>query len=345
MKLKSVISWVALWTTLLTQSCTEDKKESIQHNIYDTITNISLSQKEIINPLEETKENLPSYFNTQPFVDTLTIDMDRVRTGPLGTMPKLAKNFAALLWYHGYNKEILIKYNPELDSLLQSKNLEQISYHDIKQKTIKTPAIYPDLKDFAKLNLKDFLQDKPQWVQDSLRHDHEAIIITRNKENQVVTLYYNHGQIEFAQYSSPGTWKIVREYDHRLKKKRRVDTHTPEGLLYTNYNKDLKRYTYKIDSLGNKIDSTEYNDPDDLPRPYRVSGSFGNAPMPYAVPILNTSKHNGIFFHQGRSNGNKLSHGCARQTGQIAMELFDRVDERKVKVAIFNLYDKKKEDK
>ena len=106
-------------------------------------------------------------------------------------MPKISRSLSALLWYHGYDKEILIKYNPELDSLLHSKNLDQIHYSEIKQKTIKTPAIYPDLKDFAKLRLKDFLQDKPQRVQDSLQTDHEVIIITRNENNKVVTLYYN----------------------------------------------------------------------------------------------------------------------------------------------------------
>ncbi len=262
-------------------------------------------------------------------------------------MPKVPKNLAALLWYHGYDKEILIKYNPELDSLLRSKNIEQIWYNTITQKSIKTPAIYPDLKDFAKINLKDFLQNKPQRVQDSLQTDQEVIIITRNTHNKVVTLYYNQGQIQFAQYSSPGMWWIVTEYDHRLKKRRKVNRHTPEGILYTNYNKDLQRFNLKKskDSLNPKTDTIYYYDKDDRQNPTRISGSFGNAPMPYAIPILNTPIQNGIFLHQGKINGNKLSHWCSRQTGQIAMELFDRIDGRIVKVAIFNLYDNTKEDK
>lgn len=326
MNLKSTISTAVLGATLLTQSCTNNQANTL-----------------IDNNTPQTTLELKDISTQQSIIDTLTIDMDRVKQWPLWTMKKVPKNLAALLGYHGYDKEILISYNPELDSLLRSKDLEQIWYNEVTSKIIKTPAIYPEIKEFAKPTLQEFLKDKPQWVQDSLKTDHEAIIITRNENNKVVTLYYNNGIIQFAQYSSPGKWWIVREYDYRLKRRRNVDRHTPETIFYTNYNKDLTRYYYKKDTLNKKIDSIPYKDKDDTQKLKRVSWSFANAPMPYAIPILNSPKQNGIFFHQGKSNGDKLSHGCARQTGQIAMELFDRVDNRIVKVAIFNLYDKKKE--
>ena len=63
--------------------------------------------------------------------------------------------------------------------------------------------------------------------------------------------------------------------------------------------------------------------------------------MPYFIPFEQTDKATGVGSHYGHINWEKLSHGCARQTGQIAMELFDRIDGRIVKVIIFNLYDKK----
>ena len=353
MNMKSVISWSLLWATLLTQSCKQDTSTSTHADIADTL---QPSEHIISNPdapleLPTTTIYNPITFNPEPFVDTLTIDMDRVRKWPLWTMPKIARNLAALLWSHGYDKEILIKYNPELDSLLKSKELHQISYNDIKQRKIKTPAIYPELKDFAKLNLKHFLQDKPQRVQDSLQTDHEVIIITRNENNKVVTLYYNHWQIELAQYSSPWEGWQERVYDHKLKKKRKADKRTPEGILYTNFNKDYIRpypITKQEKSENGEIKTIkdtiwQKDTPNDLQNSTRKSGAF-NASMPYAIPIVATKEQNGIYLHQGRSNGEKLSHGCARQTGQIAMELFDRIDGRIVKVVIFNLYDKGKEE-
>ena len=349
MNMKSVISWSLLWATLLTQSCKQDTSTSTHADIADTL---QPSEHIISNPdapleLPTTTIYNPITFNTEPFVDTLTIDMDRVRTGPLGTMPKISRSLSALLWYHGYDKEILIKYNPELDSLLNSKNLDQIHYSEIKQKTIKTPAIYPNLKDFAKLRLKDFLQDKPQRVQDSLQTDHEVIIITRNENNKVVTLYYNHWQIELAQYSSPGIWGRVKEYDHKLKKRRWVDRSTPEWVLYTNRNKDIQRFairTTKLDSTRTKKDTIYYYASHDKQDSLRKSWAF-NASMPYFIPFEQTEKASWVGSHYGRITGEKLSHGCARQTGQIAMELFDRIDGRIVKVVIFNLYDEKKEEK
>ena len=314
------------------------------HESYD-----SLSREKLLHVLQSNKDNLTDsiyqvyrhQIDQKPNTDTLTIDMNRIIDWPLGTMKKVPKNLAALLWYH-YDKKLLSDYNPELDSLLSwVQGLESIPYSLVDNKNIKTPAIYPNLKDFAKPSLQDFIQDKPQRVVDSLGHDQEAIFITRNKEDKVVTLYYKDGYIQLAQYSSPGIGWTVREYDHRLKKKRKVNRNTPEWLLYTNYNRNLTRYYYKKDSTNTIIDSIPYKDKDDRQNPIRVSWSFGNAPMPYAIPILNTSDQNGVFLHQWKSNGNRLSHGCSRQTGQIAMELFDRINNRIVKVIIFNLYDKK----
>ena len=341
------------WVSLITSSCNYQEKQ--QQNFEKSFEQKcdenydSLSRKELLHILETNKDNLTDsmygvyhhHIDQKPNTDTLIIDMNRVMDWPLGTMKKVPKNLAALLWYH-YDKQLFIAYNPELDSLLSwVQKLESIPYSAVDNKSIKTPAIYPELKDFAKPSLQDFIQDKPQRVIDSLGNDQEAIFITRNNENKAVTLYYKNGYIQLAQYSSPGIGWTVREYDHRLKKKRKVNRNTPEWLLYTNYNKDLTRYYYQKDSMNNITDSIPYQDKDDRQNPLRVSWSFGNAPMPYAIPILNTPNQNGVFLHQWRSNGDKLSHGCWRQTGQIAMELFDRIDNRVVKVIIFNLYDKK----
>lgn len=357
MNIKHYIWAITLSGWLLAQSCDDEiltnKTNTISYDTYiamaDTMTRSELL--ELLNsdilayPANINRDSLYNEYkliaDRKPNTDTLKIDMNRIKEWPLWTMAKLSKNLAALLWYHGYNKDLLIQYNPELSHLFESKNLEQIWYNEIKIQTLKTPAVYPDLVNFAKPALQDFLQDKPQRIQDSLQHDQEVIIITRNEYNKVVTLYYDKGTIQFAQYSSPWIWWIVKEYDHRIRKKRNVNRYTPEAILYTNYNKDLLRHYYKKDSLNTIVDSIPYSDKDDRQNPKRVSRSFGNAPMPYAIPILNTPKQNGIFLHQGKSNGDRLSHGCARQTGQIAMELFDRIDNRIVKVAIFNIYDKK----
>ena len=342
MNMKSVISGSLVWATLLTQSCKQDTSTTIYSDIADTLQS---SGQTIPNPQNTIAFPTPTVYpplHPQPFVDTLTIDMDRVRTWPLWTMPKISRSLSALLWYHGYDKKILIKYNPELDSLLRTKNLDQIHYSEINQKTIKTPALYPELKNFAKMNLKDFLRDKPERVQDSLQHDHEAIIITRNEKNKVVTLYYNQWQIAFAQYSSPGKWWIVTEYDHRLKKRRKVNRATPEWIMYTNLNTDLTRHYTQRNTETNEVINVPYKASFDRQDSLRKSWAF-NASMPYFIPFEQSQKASGVGSHYGRINGEKLSHGCARQTGQIAMELFDRIDGRIVKVVIFNLYDEKKE--
>ncbi len=365
MNMKSVISRSILWATLLTISCTTEKEKQQQLLLREQQITESInawSRTQLLQaldskkaPFHDIKMNDSIYkvylnkINQKPNTDTLTIDMDTVRQWPLWTMKKVPKNLAALLWYHHYDKEVLIAYNPELDSLLRSKNLEQIWYHEIKQKTIKTPAIYPDLKDFAKPTLQDFIKDKPQWVQDSLKTDHEVMIITRNEENKAVILYYDNDIIQLAQYSSPGIWWKKRKYDHNLKKYRIVDRSTPEGILYTNRNKDLLRpYITKNKKIEENWTPMTINDTIWRTDPYsdtqnknRISLSF-DAPMPYAIPIADSNEQSPIFLHQWETNWSHLSSWCPRQTGQSAMEIYKRIDGRVVKVAIFNLYDKKK---
>ena len=342
MKFKQVLWWIILSGTLALNWCNEKSEETIYDKKIE-ITDTLLMKHNNDSLIWWNHGSLQDSNNTiyKEFVDTLTIDMDRVKAWPLGTMPKISRSLGALLWYHGYDKDILIKYNPELDSLFKSKNIENITYADIKQKTIKTPAIYPSIKIFAKPSLQDFIKDKPQRVQDSLQTEQETIIITRNEDNKVVTLYYNQGQIQFAQYSSPGKWWVVREFDHRLKRRRKVDRSTPEWVMYTNLNKDLQRLNIKKskDSLDSKIDSTYYYDSQDKQDSLRKSRAF-NASMPYFIPFEQSQKQSWVGSHYGRITWEKLSHGCARQTGQVAMELFDRIDNRIVKVVIFNLYDK-----
>lgn len=247
----------------------------------------------LVHDESDEEEKLTHIDSPSRFVDTLMIDMQQVRQGPLGTMSGIAKNLVALLGGHGYDRDLLIAYNPELEDLLMNKSMSQVSYDDLAEvEYLKTPAIYPSLKDFASVSLAEFIDHHPQ-IRDQIGDDQEVVIITRDDKKKAVTLYYDQGQIVFAQYSSPGKGGTQWDYDHGLKKKRLVDMHSPEGVLYTNRNIDTERYILQDNDETGEKDTVYYRDPHDRPNPTRRSRAF-NSSMPYFIPVEASDKISGV---------------------------------------------------
>ena len=366
MKVKQLVSGILLPGTLLLQWCQKEirtNEESTNHTytiMADTLTrpqllellqseaffNTTHNQQDSIQN-QKTRDSIYNLYkgiaDRKANTECIVINIERVKAWPLGTMRKLPKTLWRLLW-DSFSEEIFEQYNPELFKILNERskgNIKNQSYNIIEQ-NITVPAVYPDLVDFFVPSLKDFLSQHP-WVQDLIGQDpevlkllqekKEVIITTRNSNDKHVIGYYKEWYIVLAQYQSPGTGKIIREYDNRLKRKRSVNTYSPEGIYYTNFNKDRVRYT------NDSIPKAYYDIRGDRKDSLRTSASFGNAPMPYAIPIAKDSIQTGVFFHTGQINGKALSNGCFRQAGYISQALFDHIEDRIVPIISFNLYD------
>lgn len=324
MNLKQGLSILTLTGGLLATSCdTKDVKSSpiVQNEpeLMDLIP--SLSRDSLLTLLETKKLDADEYdcyldlINQKPNTDTLTIDMDRIKSGPIGTMRKLTKNLSLLLGSN-FSDSLFATYNPELYETLTSDSLgyeriTSVPYRHVNS-DIKVPAVYPELADFFVPSLEDFISQHPDMVE-KIGDDKEVVILTRDENGKYVIWYYQDGYIRLAQYSSPGT--------SRRK--------TPQRIYYTNLNSGLERQL---------SDGTPYFDRGDSPDSTKRSRKYDSAPMPYAVPLAKNTNQTGIYFHQGVVNGNGLSHGCIRIPWHIAVELYDRIGMRKVKVIASDLY-------
>lgn len=352
MKLWNVITSLVVGTTLLTTSCTTEQQKLLRQQEINHLID-SLPRDQLLQVLELNPALFNQYkhqIDQKPNTDTLTIDMNRVKKWPLWNsklFPSKTKFFPKTLWrllWDNYPSELLYTYNPELREVLNNtKILNQVSYNQIHTDHIKIPAIYPDLVDFLVPSLQDFITQHPD-LKDSLWSDTEVIIATRNKDGANVLAYYHDGYIRIAQYGAFGSWEIKKEYNPKTGKTEWVDTYTPECVYYTNYNADLKRpikqkdwtVIYRFDK-GDKSDST------------KVSNKY-DAAMQYWKPLANSTKQTGIYIHTrrviiGEHNKNERSHQCVWAGWATAQSLSDMIGDRKVKVILFNLYDKKKKSK
>ncbi len=328
MKLKHWLWAITLVAGLLVNSCAENDvnssvKQQPEPELVDLIP--TLTRDSLLSLLKDKHYTTEQYnyyldlINQNPNTDTLTIDMDRIKNWPIGTMRKLTKNLSLLLGTN-FSDSLFSVYNPELYTMLTSDSLgyekiRSVPYRDVST-DIKVPAVYPELADFFVPSLEDFLVAHPE-IAEQVWDDTEVIILTRDENWKYVIWYYEDGYIRLAQYSSP--WTSRRK--------------TPQWTYYTNLNKDLERCL---------PDGRTYFDRGDRPDSTKRSHKYQSAPMPYAVPIAKNTNQTGIYFHQGVVNGNALSHGCMRVPWHIAVELYDRIGMRQVKVITTDLYGPRK---
>ncbi len=256
-----------------------------------------------------------------------TINMDRVRKGPLGKM-KIEHSLGILLgrrnvdnYMWKYNKEIaesLIAHNPRLKS-----GFGWLWYEKLPD--LKVPMVNPELKGFFSPFLADFIADKEE-IKKEVDTSQEVVIITRqpvithkktkkgvekiDTVKKHVIWYYKNGKLVLAEYMSGGEGVDKIDWNYKKKAFKRVHAFTPEGVFKTNYKNEV----------GDRRDSA-----------YK-SKAF-NAAMPYATPF-----ENGTYLHTWFIDGNPRSHACARQTGRVAMTLYDLIGPREVKVVVSGVY-------
>lgn len=270
--------------------------------------------------------------------DTLTMSIDEIlenKNHPF-RMKKVPRTLWALLGSNTVDT-IMHRYNAALIDTLKAKKvikdgqtLKWVWYDNLAWQTIKIPAVYPWLEKFFDEELAVFLKKHPEA--DSLvGNEKEVILVTRNPEGKCVLWYYQNGMLQNAHYTSPWVGKPIRERvwvrkngkKYRvLKKLKRL---TPEWVFWTNLNKERWAY-WDIQKTNHKSKAHD-------------------APMPYFVPFAKDEYWEGEGNHQGTTNWDKLSHGCNRNPWYGAKEVSDKVDGRKVKYVIYNLYDKEGEEK
>ena len=321
-----------VWANFLIAGCNyqerqqQDFEKSFEQKWHESYN--SLSREKLSHVLQSNKDNLTDsmyqvyhhQIDQKPNTDTLTIDMNRVRKWPLGTM-KLPHSLWRLLW-NNYPSELFYRYNPELrDTLNNTKNLDRVSYDKVTTENIKIPAVYPELADFFVPSLQDFIAQHPE-CKELIWDDKEVIIVTRDENNKYVTAHYDGYYIKACHYGAPGTLA------HK----------SPEWVYYTNLNKDRMRYTK--DSIPKS-----YYDRWDRQDSTKKSKKYDDAAMPYATPIAKDSIQTWVYLHTRQVIvwilNKLLSHWCLGQTGYFSLYLYDNINNRKVKVVIFNLYDKK----
>lgn len=210
-----------------------------------------------------------------------TVNMDRVRKGPLGKMKNIAHDLRILLgasnvdsFMRKYNKGIadtLVAHNPRL----KKDGFRWVGYEKLPD--LKVPMVNPKVKDFFDASLEDFLADKED-IRKGVDTSTEVVIMTRqpivrkktNKKGVETTDtlkkhvigYYKDGKLVFADYMSGGEG-VDRIDRHKTRQEFvRVHAFTPEGVFDANYE----------NKIGDKRDS-QY-----------VSRAF-DAAMPYAVPF------------------------------------------------------------